>query len=248
MEDAAAPESNNMDESLRLESHLVQEVREVDVERTNLDLLQERLEQMHPEDVKKRIQLFQKLFNSCVTNFEEGEETFNNSHELSSARPSLENYVMFKVLVTKLQDDDAIMAIAPSLSHKLLFTEFKSVRYSMRMTWESPLANMIASIWLRRTKVNLETLRLANAPNESENLETAKRLFQEQLEQVRPATLEFGCTFEDAYAWYGLQPPPWPPPIKVIKWAYFGYLDTYVSGVWLGLDLKNGHYAGKRCT
>lgn len=196
MEDAAAAaESNNMDESLRLESRLVQAVSEGDVEGTK-DLLQERLEQMHPEDVKKRSQLFQKLFNSCVTDFEEGEETCNFSHELSSARrSSLENYVMFKFLVTKLQEDNAIMAMAPSLSHEFLFTEFKPVRYTMRVTWESALANMIASIRLHQTKVNLEILQLANAPDDSEDLEMAKRLFQEQLEQVRPATPEFRCTF-----------------------------------------------------
>ena len=197
MEDAAAAAlSNNMDESLRLESRLVQAVGEGDVEGTK-DLLQERLEQMqHPEDVKRRSQLFQKLFSSCVTDFEEGEENYNVPHELSSARrSSLDNYVMFKFLVTKLQEDDAIMAIAPSLSHEFLFTEFKPVRYTMRMTWESALANMIASIRLHQTKVNLEILQLANAPDDSEDLEIAKRLFQEQLEQVRPATHEFRCSF-----------------------------------------------------
>ena len=32
---------------------------------------------------------------------------------------------MFRSLVTKLQEDDAIRAITPSLFHEFLFTEFK---------------------------------------------------------------------------------------------------------------------------
>ena len=194
MENAAVAESNNMDESLGLESRLVQVVREGDIERTK-DLLQEKLEQMRLKDVEERIQLFWKLFDSCVTDF--AEKNYNVSHELSSARrSSLENYVMFMFLVTKLQEDDAIMAKAPSLSREFLF---KPVWYTMRMAQAnrgSELANRIThGIQLHQEKVRLEILQLANGPDNSEDLEMAKRLFGEQLEKVRPETPEFLCTF-----------------------------------------------------
>lgn len=195
MEDATAAESNNMDESLELESRLVQAVHEGNICEAK-DLLEEQVKRMRFKVVKERIQFFWKLFNNCINDFK-GEENYDISHESSSAlQSSMKNYLFFRLLVTKLQEDDAIKAREPILSHEFLFTEFKSVRYKVPMAAGSVLAKRIArAIRLHQKNANLKILQLANAPDNNKDLEMAKCLFREQLERVRQEMPKFRCTF-----------------------------------------------------